>query len=176
VNTDQAFDFLKDAGVTEDISIQTVRRWLRERKINYEGTGRQKKGFILDNTDQAIKLLKDADVAESMIIQIVQRWLREGKIQQVGTSKWISEYRPTEPVLHNPTDQEKIIHQLKAKIKAQDEHIKEFEKLHQTSINTLIQQRNNLKKEMVSQENEKSELQRENKKLLKENIDLHNEL
>ncbi|MBR8644041.1 hypothetical protein KEH51_02900 [[Brevibacterium] frigoritolerans] len=36
MNTDQTFDLLKDAGVSESSSIQTVRRWLREGKIKYE--------------------------------------------------------------------------------------------------------------------------------------------
>lgn len=180
VNTDQAFNLLKNAGVTEDISIQTVRRWLRESKINYEGTGKQKNGYILDDTDQAFNLLKDAGVAENNSIQIVRRWLREGKIQNVGTGNRRTEYIPNETTsklfLNNPTDQGKIIRQLKVKIKAQDEHIKGIEDLHKHSIKTLIQQREKLNQEIANLENEKSDLQSETQKLLKENIDLHNEL
>ncbi|MDQ0199796.1 J domain-containing protein [Neobacillus ginsengisoli] len=180
MNTDQAFELLKEAGLTEDSSIQTVRRWLRERKINYEGTGPQKTGYILDDTDQAYNMLKDAGVAESFGVQIVQRWLSEGKIQNVGTGNQKPEYRPIETtskrLLNNSTDQDKIICQLKVRIKAQDEHIKGIEQLHRTSINTLTQQRDKLNREIVILENEVSELQRETKKLLKENIDLHNEL
>ena len=37
MNTDQAFDLLQNAGLSESSSIQTVRRWLREGKIKYEG-------------------------------------------------------------------------------------------------------------------------------------------
>jgi len=66
VNTDQAFELLRDAGVTEDICINVVRRWLRERKINYEGNVQQKSGYILENTKQAITMLSDAGVAESI--------------------------------------------------------------------------------------------------------------
>lgn len=180
VNTDQAFDLLKDAGVTDDISIQTVRRWLLERKINYQGNGKQKTGYILDDTDQAFTMLKDAGVAESIGFQIVRRWLREGKIQNVGTGNEITEYILNETAskrfLNNPTDQDKIIHKLKVRVKAQDEHIKGLEQLQKTSIKTLIQQRDKLNKDIVNLDNEKSEFQRETRKLLKENIDLRNEL
>jgi hypothetical protein len=180
VNTEQAFKILKDAGVTEDVSIDTVRRWLRERKITYEGTGHLSTGYILEDTDQAINMLKDAGVTESTGTQIIQRWLREGKIQNIGTRKRKSESLQTEPnpkwFLNNPGEQDKMIRQLQVRIKAQDEHIKGIEKLHQDSINALIQQRNKLKKEIINQELEFSELQRETKKLLKENINLHNEL
>lgn len=181
VNTEQAFKILKDAGVTEDVSIDTVRRWLRERKITYEGgTGHLSTGYILEDTDQAINMLKDAGVTESISIQIVQRWLREGKIQNMGTRKRKMESLQNEPnpkwFLNNPGEQDRIIRQLQVRIKAQDEHIKGIEKLHQDSINALIQQRNKLKKDFINQEHEVSELQRETKKLLKENINLHNEL
>ena len=178
VNTDQAFDFLRQAGVTEDICIQTVRRWLRERKINYEGNGLRKSGYILEDTDQAFDMLMDAGVPEGMCTPLVRRWLREGKIQNVGNGKLVTETIPkeiaTKRVGH--TDQEKVIRQLKVKIKAQDEHIEGMEKLHQNSINTLIQQRNKLKIEIAHIDKEKNELQKETKKLLQENIDLRNEL
>jgi len=180
VNTDQAFDFLKDAGVTEDSSIQIVRRWLRERKINYEGGGNRKSGYILENTDQAINLLKEAGVNETVGMQIVRRWLQEGKIEKVGKGSWITgillnETNSKEMIKHQ-TEHEKIIRQLKLKISAQEEQMKGIEKLHHTSINMLIQQRNKLKKENFSLENEKTELQSEMKNLLKENIELRNEL
>jgi regulator of replication initiation timing len=180
VNTEQAFLLLKEAGLTEDSSIQTIRRWLRERKINYEGTGLRKTGYILDDTDQALNMLKDAGVAESFGVQIVQRWLSEGKIKTVGTGNRKAEYRPDEATskrfLNNPTDEDKIIRQLKVRLKAQDEHIKGIEQLHRTSINTLTQQKDKLNREIFILENEISDLQRETKKLLKENIDLHNAL
>lgn len=180
MNTEQAFNLLRDAGVTEDLCIQTVRRWLRERKINYEGTGLRKTGYILDDTDQAFDMLKDAGVSESIGVQIVRRWLREGKIQDVGTGNRKPEYIPTETTKKqtsiNLIDQDKIIRQLKIRIKAQDEHIKGMEKLHQTSINTLIQQRNKLKIEIAQLEKENRNLQSETKKLLEENLALRNEL
>jgi hypothetical protein len=180
VNTDQAFELLTDAGVTEESSIQTVRRWLRERKINYEGKGHRKTEYILADTDQAITMLKDAGVEESLAIQTVRRWLGEGKIRSVGNGNQRTEYIPNETAskrfLYKPTNQDKIIHQLKVKLKAQDEQITGIEKLHQTSINTLIQQRDKLNEEKVNLENENNELQRETIKLLKENFDLRNEL
>ena len=176
MNTDQAFDFLREAGVSEDICIQTVRRWLRERKINYEGDGLRKKGYIIDNTDQAFGMLQDAGVSEGIGVQLVRRWLREGKIHNVGEGHWVTSTQPKETTSINHTDQDKMIRQLQIKLKAQDEHIKGMEKIHQTSINTLIQQRNKLKTEISSLLNENSELQMETKKLLKENIDLHHEV
>ena len=179
LNTDQAFELLIEAGVPEDTSIQTVRRWFRERKITYKGSG-QDTGYILNNTDQAFHLLKDAGVADSTAVQIVRRMLREGQIEKVGSGI----QRPTYPLketastrLPNRTsDQDMIIRQLKVKIKAQDEHIKGIEHLHQTSVASLIQQIDKLKKDMIHLVKEKSELQRETKKLLKENIELTNEL
>ncbi|WP_413300766.1 hypothetical protein AA0X95_19460 [Bacillus sp. 1P10SD] len=178
MNTDQAFDFLRQAGVTEDICIQTVRRWLRERKINYEGNGLRISGYILEDTDQAFDMLMDAGVPESISTQLVRRWLREGKIQNVGNGTRENESMPKEKVINRGayTDQDKMIRQLKAKIKAQEEHIEGMEKLHQNSINTLIQQRNKLKIEIAHIDKEKNELQKETKKLLQENIDLRNEL
>ncbi len=180
LNTDQAFDLLREAGVTEDSSIQTVRRWFRERKINYEGKGQRDSGYILDDTDQAFNMLKDAGVTDTIAFQIVRRLLQEGKIQNMGTGNRKFKNQQNETVskqlIISPSDQDKIIHQLKARIKAQDEHIKGIEHLHKSSITTLIQQRDILNKEITNLENENSELQRETKKLLKENLDLTNEL
>jgi predicted site-specific integrase-resolvase len=180
MNTDQAFALLKSAGVSEDISIQTVRRWLRERKINYEGRSNQKSGYILDDTDQAYHLLKDAGVAASIGIPIVRRWLREGKIQSVESKNKKTEYLPNEItsnlLLNHSPDLDKIIRQLKVKIKTQEEHIKGMEELHQNSVKTLVQQRDKLNKEIANLEHENSKLQSEARGLLKENIDLRNQL
>ncbi|WHY02863.1 hypothetical protein [Neobacillus sp. DY30] len=178
MNTDQAYELLTDAGVNEEISIQTVRRWLRERKIKYVGTVSQNSGYILDDTDQALNMLKDAGVSERSGIQIVRRWLREGKIQNVGNGR--IEYFPNETLskvyLNNDTDQEKTLAQLKVKLNTQDGLIKGMEKLHKSSIDTLIQQRENLNKEIIKLEHENSDLQKETRKLLKENIELRNQL
>ena len=179
LNTDQAFELLIEAGVTEDTSIQTVRRWFRERKITYKGSG-QDNGYILNNTDQAFHLLKDAGVADSTAVQIVRRMLREGQIEKVGSGIQRPTYPTKETALKQLTnrssDHDLIIRQLKVKIKAQDEHIKGIEHLHQTSVASLIQQIDKLKKDIIHLVKEKSELQRETKKLLKENIELTNEL
>ena len=179
LNTDQAYDLLIEAGITEDTSIQTVRRWFRERKISYKGAGTQVAGYILESTDQAFYLLEDAGVAESTAVQIVRRLLRDGKIKNVDTRNRNDENPPIETVkrlVNRPSDQDQVVRKLKVKIKAQDEHIKGIEHLHQTSIASLIQQRERLNKEIVNLESEKSELQKETKKLLKENIDLNNKL
>jgi hypothetical protein len=179
LNTDQAYDLLIEAGITEDTSIQTVRRWFRERKISYKGAGKQVAGYILESTDQAFYLLEDAGVAESTAVQIVRRLLREGRIKNVNTRNRKAENPPIETakkLVNRPSDQDQIVRQLKVKIKAQNEHIKGIEDLHFTSIASLIQQRDKLNKEVVHLENEKGELQKETKRLLKENITLHNEL
>lgn len=179
LNTDQAFELLIEAGVTEDNSIQTVRRWFRERKITYKGSG-QDTGYILNNTDQAFHLLKDAGVADSTAVQIVRRMLREGQIEKVGSGIQKPTYplkeSASKPLTNRPSDLDMMIRQLKVKLKAQDEHIKGIEHLHQTSIARLIQQIDILKKDLMKLEKEKSEFQMETKKLLKENIDLTNEL
>lgn len=49
INTDQAYEMLKGAGVTD--SIQTVRRWLREGKIKANRTQNRKVGFEIDKRD-----------------------------------------------------------------------------------------------------------------------------
>ncbi|CAH0264835.1 hypothetical protein SRABI96_03526 [Peribacillus sp. Bi96] len=179
MNTDQAFNLLKDAGVTESISIQTVRRWLREGKIKYEGgNGNRITGYIMENTDQAFDLLKDAGVTDSISIQTVRRWLREGKIKYEGNGKrktgYIIDDTASKPSINQNKDE--IIQRLKLKIQAQDKHIEGIEELHENAKKILIQQRDMFKKEVVILKNEKSELQTETKDLLKENIELSNEL
>lgn len=181
VNTDQAFEFLKAAGVSEDQCMDTVRRWLRERKIKYDAKGAFKQtDYILHDTDQAISLLNDAGVAAKMGIQVVQRWLYEGKIQNVGNGNKLTEYisnvKNPKHLLNPPTEQDKLIRELKAKVKVQDDHIRELEEMHKSSVKTLIQQRNKLQKEILNLELEKNELQKETKKALKENIELRSEL
>ncbi|MGG1675444.1 hypothetical protein ACIFOT_06760 [Neobacillus sp. NRS-1170] len=180
MNTDQAFELLKNAGVPDDISIQTVKRWLRERKIKYEGKlGLRKTEYILDDTDQAINLLKDAGVSASAGLHAVQRWLNEGKIQRVGNKGQITDYISKESISQHVTrssDQDRAIRDLQVKIKVQDDQLKGIEELHNTSIKTLIQQRDNLKKENSSLKNEINELQSETRKVLKENMELRNEL
>ncbi|MGW6381409.1 hypothetical protein [Peribacillus butanolivorans] len=183
MNTDQAFDLLKDAGVTESTSIQTVRRWMREGKIKYEGGNKNRKtGYIIDDTDQAFDLLKDAGITESISIQTVRRWMREGKIKYEGNGNRETGYIINDTVskvsINDRIDQNKdeIIHRLKLKIQAQDKHIKGIEELHESAKKILIQQRDKFKKEVVLLKNEKSKLQNETKDLLKENIELRNEL
>ena len=181
MNTDEAFDLLRDAGVKEETGIKTVRRLLRERKITYEANGIRKAGYILDNTDQAFNLLKAAGFDESSSTQVVRRWLSEGRIQKVGTGNSKTDYIPKKSntkdlKTNSPTDQEKSILLLKAKIKAQEEHIDGIEKLHRNSVNTLIQQREKLNKEIASLQKENNNLEQESRNLLKENIQLRNEL
>ncbi|MDN3016078.1 hypothetical protein PH210_07630 [Paenibacillus sp. BSR1-1] len=180
MNTDQAFELLKNAGVPDDISIQTVKRWLRERKIKYEGKiGPRKTEYILDDTDQAINLLKDAGVSASAGLHVVQRWLNEGKIQRVGDRDQITDYISKEtisPHVTRSSDQDKAIRDLQVKIKVQDDQLRGIEELHQTSIKTLIQQRDKLNRENSSLKNEINELQSETRKVLKENMELRNEL
>ncbi|PLS08446.1 hypothetical protein [Neobacillus cucumis] len=181
MNTDQAFEFLKAAGLSEDNCVETVRRWLREKKIIYLGKGAfQQNDYIIQDTEEAINLLNDAGVAPSVGIQVVQRWLYEGKIQKVGNGNQLTEYianvKNPKQVINPPSDQDKLIRELKAKVKVQDEHIKELEELHKSSVKTFIQQRNKLQKEILNLELEKNELQKETKKVLKDNIELRSEL
>jgi chromosome segregation ATPase len=180
VNTDQAFELLKDAGVAEDVGILTVRRWLLERKVKYAPAKRRETKYILDDTDQAINLLMDAGVASSTGMEIVKRWLREGRIQNVGEGKQLSEYISNEidakQYSVNLSNQERVIRQLKAKLKAQDEHLKGLEELHQNSVSRLLQQKEKYQSELVHLENEKRKFQRETSNLTKENIELRKEL
>lgn len=172
MNTDQAYELLIDAGVSKEISIQMVKRWLREGKITYKGKLEKTIGYILDDTDQAFDILKNAGVAESIRFEIVRRWLREGKIKNVkGDNK---KSKSNERV--SKSEQDKIIYQLKLRIKAQNEHIKAMEQLHKTNVHTLIHQRDKLCKEITNLEYEKRILEKEKNKLLKDNIDLRNQL
>ncbi|WP_042454339.1 J domain-containing protein [Neobacillus dielmonensis] len=177
MNTDQAYDLLKTAGVSDDISIQTVRRWLREQKINFAGkTRRGDTDYILNDTDQAINLLKDAGVAPNIGIQVVKRWLHEGKIEKIGKGSQIVDYLKNESnpnrLNSGPPDLDRTIRDLKIKIKAQDDHIKGLQEIHKTSIHALSQQRNKLHKELVKLESENNKLQTQSKKVLEENIEL----
>jgi translation elongation factor EF-Ts len=77
LNTYQAFDLLKEAGITD--SIQTVRRWLREGKIKSTSTENRKSGFLIDvndlkrfinertgtNTDEVNKLKKEIELLKA---------------------------------------------------------------------------------------------------------------
>ena len=49
-NTDQAFDLLKDTGLSESSSVLVVKRWLHEGKIKYEGNGNRKIKYISNDT------------------------------------------------------------------------------------------------------------------------------
>lgn len=178
MNTDQAFDFLKKAGVSEDKSIQTVRRWMRERKINYEGkTGQQGPDYIFEDTDQAIEMLKDAGVSAGTGIQLVKRWYHEGKIKKVGEGYKLSEYLSNQRHLENkPIKQDHNLLDIKEKIKAQDKQLQGLEELHKNSVRALIEQRNKLKRELAVLMKEKTEWQVESEKIMKENVELRKEL
>lgn len=185
MNTDQAFELLMDAGLAESMSIQTVRRWLREGKIKYEGNEKRKTGYIIDDTDQAFHLLKDAGLTKSMSIQAVRRWLHEGKIKYDRTKTRSTEYTIDDTASklfkHDRTEPNKdeIIHQLKLKIKTQDKYIEGIEEIHKTSKNIVLQQReklNKLNKEIALLKNVTRKLENETKDLLKENTELNKEL
>lgn len=177
MNTEEAFELLKDAGVAEDIGIKMVRTWLRERKVNFEGTVRRRSGYILTDPNQAFTMLKEAGVSEAVAVQTVRRWLRDGKIQNVGEGSPQMDNLPIEPPVKHPSaSHEKLIRKLQAKIKAQDEHIKGLEQLHQSSVKTMIQQREKLNQEIHTLEKERTQLQQETKSLLKENLHLRNEI
>ena len=184
MNTDQAFDLLKDAGVLESISIQTVRRWLREDKIKYEGgNGSKKTGYIIDDLDQVFDLLRDAGVTESISVQTVRRWLREGKIKykEVNGSRkteYIIDETASKLLINDRIDQnmDGIIHHLKSKIHAQNKYIEGIEELHENAKKGIIQQRDKLKKEVITLKNVASKLENDAEDLLKQNIELRNDL
>jgi peptidoglycan hydrolase CwlO-like protein len=113
-------------------------------------------------------------------MEIVKRWLREGRIQNVGEGKRLSEYissdRDAKQYPTNHSNQERVIRQLKAKLKAQGEHIKGLEELHENSVNRLLQQKEKYKKELIHLENENRKSQKETSGLIKENLELRKEL
>jgi len=182
VNTDQAFGLLIDAGLTESNGIETVRRWLREGKIKYEGNGSRKAGYILQDTDQAFELLKDAGVSRSNSIDTVRRWMQEGKIKYDRTDKKVTEYiiEDTASTLfkseHNHQSMNELIHQMRLKIKAQNKRIEGIEEIYETEKNIWMEQRGRLKKEAALLKNENKELQRKIEELMEQNIRLRDEL
>ncbi|MCD4837712.1 hypothetical protein LRS37_02220 [Neobacillus sedimentimangrovi] len=176
MNTDQAFELLRSAGVPDEKIIQIVRRWLREHKIKYAGNS-SKANRKFEDTDQVIELLKDAGVEASTGLQIVQQWFHEGKIRKIGNREHINDYLSGNTTAHLiVSDQEKTVRELRVKLKAQDEHIKGMEEFYKHTIKELKQQREKLHKEIAELQNEKSLLQKETRRVLKENIELRNEL
>ena len=101
--------------------------------------------------------------------------MREGKIKHEGNgnrkTKYIINDTTSKLFINNRIDQnmDETIHQLKLKIQAQDKHIEEIEELYEDAKKVLIQQRDQLKKEVAI-------LKNEIKDLLKQNITLRNEL
>jgi len=183
VNTDQVFELLQDAGVSESTSIQTVRRWLREGKIKYEGGKRSRETVcIIDDTDQAFDLLKDAGVSESISNQIVRRWLHEGRIKYEGSRNKKTDYivddTTSKLFIDDCTNQnmDEMIHRLTLKIQAQEKHIEGLEELHENAKHRIIEQRDKLKKEVATLKNKENKLQSEIRNLVKQNIELRNEL
>ena len=69
-----------------------------------------------------------------------------------------------------------IIHRLNSKIQAQDKYIEGMEELHGNAKKSIIHQRDKLKKEVIILKKEASRIQNEAKDLMKQNIELRNEL
>ena len=99
----------------------------------------------------------------------------KGKIKYEGNGnrkiKYISNDTTSKLLINDRMDQntDEMIHPLQLKIQAQDKHIEEIEEHYENAKKILIQQRENLKKEVTI-------LKNDIKDLLKQNIELRNEL
>ena len=125
------------------------------------------------NIDQAFNLLMEAGIINNP--ETFRRWIREGKIKAVGFT--IDDQSLVQFIYeHTCADKDKVIQQLKLKIKERDQYIEGIEELHKTSTKELIKQRNLLNKEVIVLKNEQNQLRKENMDLLRENIELHNRL
>ena len=125
------------------------------------------------NIDQAFDVLMEAGITNNP--ETFKHWIREGKIKAIGFTiddqelkRFMNEY--------TCLDKDKVIQQLKLKIKERDQYIEGIEELHKTSTRELIKQRNSLNKEVVILKNEQNQLRKETMDLLRENIELHNRL
>ncbi|MGG3891720.1 hypothetical protein [Metabacillus fastidiosus] len=135
------------------------------------------------NTDEAFHMLRESGVTEAESIQIVRQWLREGKIKYEGGKgvkkakypishtglQLLDEYRKEE----NKTE---IIKQLKIEIKLKDDQIEGIEELHKNTTEILIQQREELNKEIAILKKENTYLHDDRNRLSKENVELRNKL
>ena len=125
------------------------------------------------NIDQAFDVLMEAGITNNP--ETFKHWIREGKIKAIGFTiddqelkRFMNEY--------TRLDKDKVIQQLKLKIKERDQYIEGIEELHKTSTRELIKQRNSLNRDVVILKNEQNQLRKETMELLRENIELHNRL
>jgi regulator of replication initiation timing len=130
------------------------------------------RGNIL-NTDQAFDMLKEAGITDNF--ETFRYWLREGKIKATGFTIDEHSLKMFMKEQKSPNKDE-LIHQLKLKIKVQEEQIKGMEEIHRSTTKHLFNQRDKVKKEIVSLTNKINELKQESIDLLKENIELRDEL
>jgi hypothetical protein len=90
VNTDQAFYMLKEAGLSDSRSIQTVRRWLNEGKVKYDGTGsRNTEAFsVFDNAASAlVKERTNQDKDKDEIIRYLKLKIKEKDVYIEGVEE-----------------------------------------------------------------------------------------
>lgn len=124
-------------------------------------------------SDKAFALLQEAGITDS--VDTFRKWLNEGRIKSVGIfidehslERFIKDYK-------NP-DKDQIIHQLRAKIHAQNNQIIGIEKLHESTTSALFKQKEQLTNEILLLKKENQRLQQEMMDLLKENIKLRDQL
>ncbi|MGG3925142.1 hypothetical protein ABET51_03930 [Metabacillus fastidiosus] len=135
------------------------------------------------NTDEAFHMLRESGVTEAESIQIVRQWLREGKIKYEGgkgvkKAKYPISHTALELLDEYRMEQNKteIIKQLKIEIKLKDDQIEGIEELHKNTTEILIQQREELNKEIAILKKENTYLHDDRNRLSKENVELRNKL
>jgi hypothetical protein len=161
LNTDQAFNLLKEIGITN--SPETFRHWLREGKIKATG-------FTID--EQSLKLFIDEylypDKNENETIQELtlkiktkdQYIERIEELHKSSTQELIKQRDQLNKEMvilkneHTYVDKDEIIRQLRLKIKTKDQYIEEMKELHESSTQELIKQRDQLNKEIIILKNE----------------------
>ncbi|MBO1510640.1 hypothetical protein [Metabacillus bambusae] len=164
MNTDQAFYMLKEAGLSDSRSIKTVRRWLHEGKVKYDGTGSRNPESIsiFDNaTSSLVKERTDQDKDE--IIRYLKLKIKEKDVYIEGVeelhksaTKVLSHQRDmlTNEIIHLKNEKRKLHSEtmdlLKENIQLREELIKlkeegftgknsENDKVYNTVQNDLLQ-------------------------------------
>ena len=125
------------------------------------------------NTDQAFEMLKEAGVTDN--IDTFRNWLREGKIRATG---FTIDEDALKQFINEQTipNKDELIRQLTLKLKVQDAHIKGLEELLENTTKQLTKQKDQLNHEMMLLIHKKNKLKQESIDLLRENIELRDEI
>jgi hypothetical protein len=173
LHTDQAFDLLKKAGITNNPD--TFRRWLREGKLKATGftiDDQELEQFINEHTYpdkvETVQQLKVKIKAKDQYIEEIEETHQSSTQELIKQRDQLNKEILILKNEHTYLDQDEIIRQLKLKIKAKDQYIEEMKKLHQSSTQEILKQKDQLHDEILILKNRHTYLdQNENIRQLK---------